>query len=187
MNAKASPLPQRRILSLVLPFLSTDRITRQRQGKSWRFEGQAEAGQPLVIIAKIKSAQRLVALNEPAFAMGFTRGQALAEARAIHPALEAIEADETADARLLSDVADWADRYTPLVGLDGHDGLMLDITGCAHLFGGEEALLHDLLARLKGQGLAALAAIADTPGAASAAARATRKGSCMATLDPTTS
>jgi protein ImuB len=171
MNAKASPLPQRRILSLVLPFLPTDRITRQRLGKSWRSEKPAEPEQPLVIIAKIKSAQRLVALNQAAFGMGFSRGQALAEARAIHPALEAIEADETEDDRLQSDIADWADRYTPLVGLDRHVGLMLDITGCAHLFGGEEALLRDLLTRLKGQGLAALAAIADTPGAASAAAR----------------
>ena len=51
---------------------------------------------------------------------------------------------------------------------------MLDITGCAHLFGGEEALVADLLARLAAQGFAARAAIADTPGAAFAAARFTR-------------
>ena len=50
-------------------------------------------------------------------------------------------ADPGADRALLDAVADWCDRYTPLVALDGDDGLMLDITGCAHLFGGEEALL----------------------------------------------
>ena len=48
---------------------------------------------------------------------------------------------------------------------------MLDITGCAHLFGGESALIADLVARLHAQGFHARAAIADTPGAASAAAR----------------
>lgn len=114
---------------------------------------------------------RLVALNEPAFQLGFVRDQALAEARAIHPSLEAIQADPVADARLLSEIADWADRYTPLVAEDGSDGLMLDITGCAHLFGGEAALAADIVARLRRQGLAARAAIADTPGAAFAAAR----------------
>ena len=41
---------------------------------------------------------------------------------------------------------------------------MLDITGCAHLFGGEAALAADLAARLSAQGFHARAAIADTPG-----------------------
>jgi protein ImuB len=118
---------------------------------------------------------RLVALNAPAFRLGLTRGQALAEARAIYPLLEAVEADPLGDAKLLGEIADWADRYTPLVATDGADGLMLDITGCAHLFGGEETMVADLLARLEAQGFAASAAIADTPGAASAAARFTAR------------
>lgn len=118
---------------------------------------------------------RLTALNAPAFRLGLNRGQALAEARAIYPLLEAIEADPAADARLLVEIADWADRYTPLVAVDGSSGLMLDITGCAHLFGGEGTMVSDLLARLEHQGFAARAAIADTPGAASAAARFTER------------
>lgn len=161
--------PPRRILSLVLPFLSTDRIARLSLGRNWRSGKPAE--QPLAVVAKIKSAMRLTALNAAAFRLGLIRGQALAEARAIYPPLEAVEADPAANALLLDEIADWADRYTPLVATDGADGLMLDITGCAHLFGGEAALVVDLLARLEPQGFAACAAIADTPGAASAAAR----------------
>ncbi|MGD9738751.1 MAG: DNA polymerase Y family protein [Bauldia sp.] len=165
------PHPPRRILSLVLPYLSTDRIERLRKGRSWRSERPAEGEAPLVIIDKIKSAMRLVALNAPAFRFGFQRGQALAEARAILPSLEALEVEPLADARLLAEIADWADRYTPLVAEDGRDGLMLDITGCAHLFGGEERLAADIVGRLKRQGILSRAAIADTPGAAFAAAR----------------
>ena len=165
--------PPRRILSLVLPFLSTDRIARQGMGRSWRLDKQAE--QPLAIVAKLKSAMRLVALNAAGFGLGLSRGQALAEARAIYPMLEVVETDPDADRHLLAEIADWADRYTPLVALDGNDGLMLDITGCAHLFGGEAMMVADLLARLEHRGFAAKAAIADTPGAASAAARFTER------------
>ena len=171
MQANVSSNPPRRILSLVLPFLSTDRIARQKFGRDWRSKKRAE--DPLAIVAKEKSALRLAALNAPAFRLGLSRGQALAEARAIYPLLEAVDVDEGADMRLLSEIADWADRYTPLVALDGGDGLMLDITGCAHLFGGEAAMVADLRARLEHQGFAVKAAIADTPGAASAAARFT--------------
>src|SRR5262249_68323 len=63
------------------------------------------------------------------------------------------------------------DRYTPLVGLDPPDGLFLDIAGCAHLFGGEEALRRDVVARLYAQGFQARAAVADTVGCAWAVAR----------------
>ena len=72
----------------------------------------------------------------------------IADARAMHPSIEIVEADPEADRRLLEALADWCDRYTPLVALDGTDGLFLDITGCAHLFGGEEAMLDDLARRL---------------------------------------
>lgn len=89
----------------------------------------------------------------------------------MHPSIEVIEAEPEADRRLLEALADWCDRYTPLVALDGDDSLFLDITGCAHLFGGERALLNDLLARFFHQGFGVRAALASTPGAAWAAAR----------------
>ncbi len=81
------------------------------------------------------------------------------------------EADPEADRRMLENIADWCDRYTPLVGLDPPDGLVLDVTGCAHLFGGEAALCRDLVARLARQGFRARLAVADTVGAAWGVAR----------------
>ncbi len=87
------------------------------------------------------------------------------------PVLTATDHDPAADAALLARIADWADRYTPLVGRAPPDGLLLDITGAAHLKGGEAPLLADLVSRLERMGLTARAAIAATPGAAHALAR----------------
>ncbi len=96
---------------------------------------------------------------------------ALADVRAMYPRIVIADADLDADRHMLIAIADWCDRYTPLVGLDPPDGLLLDITGCAHLFGGEEALRRDIVARLGDQGLQARAAVADTVGCAWAVAR----------------
>ncbi len=95
----------------------------------------------------------------------------VAEARAIFPTLEVIEEDPAADLRLLEGIADWCDRYTPLVALDGRDGLFLDITGCSHLFGGEKALLKDILSRLLQMGLDVRGAITSSPGLSWAVSR----------------
>jgi protein ImuB len=168
-NASLPPA-SRRYLSLDLPLLPTDRILRQRLGKSWRRAPAAPPETaPLVVTAKVKSALRLVALDEAATRLGLTRGQPLADARAMIPALEALDHEPEADQALLESVADWAERYTPLVAVAGPASLFLDITGCAHLFGGEAALLADLVNRLTEQGFFVRAAIADTPGAAAAA------------------
>lgn len=101
---------------------------------------------------------------------------ALTDARAILPALATVEADPAGDSAALDALAGWCGRYTPWVAGDpvqagGGAGLLLDITGCAHLFGGEEGLATDLLRRLGGAGYAASLAIADTPGAAWGMAR----------------
>jgi protein ImuB len=128
-------------------------------------------GKSFAVAANVKSARRITAVNDEAAKLGLRTGMPLADARAMYPALIAIDADEAADARLLEAIADWCDRYTPLVGLDPPDGLFLDISGCAHLFGGEENLRRDLIRRLAAQGFRARAAIADTVGAAWAIAR----------------
>jgi protein ImuB len=72
------------------------------------------------------------------------------------------EADPAADAKALNAIADWCDRFTPLVALDSPHGLFLDVTGCAHLFGGEAAMLRTLCDVLTLQGFAVSAAIAGT-------------------------
>lgn len=118
-----------------------------------------------------ENTQRIAALDEQAEALKLKPGLGIADARARYPSLDVIEADPEADRRLLEALADWCDRYTPLVAIEGTEGLFLDITGCAHLFGGEEAMLEDLLCRLTDQGFHTQAGLASTPGAAWAAAR----------------
>lgn len=87
------------------------------------------------------------------------------------PRLVIADATPEADAEALGDLAGWCLRYAPVVQADPPDGILLDVTGAAHLFGGEAALLADISRRLARSGLAARAAAADTPGAAAAAAR----------------
>jgi protein ImuB len=95
----------------------------------------------------------------------------LADARAIMPALEVAEADPTAEAELLVAIADWCRRFTPLAALDQPDGVLLDVGGAAHLFGGERALLGEIVAALARQGFVARAALAPNPALAWALAR----------------
>ena len=103
--------------------------------------------------------------------LGLAPGLPLADARARRPNLIAIEAAPEEEARLLARLADWCSRFTPLVALDGADGLMLDIAGVAHLFGGEEKMADEIETRLAAQGLGVALGIADTPRAAWALAR----------------
>jgi protein ImuB len=102
-------------------------------------------------------------LDEAAARWGLSIGQPLANARAICPDLVVHEADIAADAKTLEDIADWCDRFTPLVALDSPHGLLLDITGCAHLFGGEAVLLKMLCDALTLRGFTVSAAIASNP------------------------
>ena len=129
-----------------------------------------EVSSPLVVYGKRGNAELIVAVDEAAERLGLHAGTALAQARAMHPALQAIEEDAGADAALLEKTADWCLRYTPLVACDPPDGLTLDISGCAHLYGGEHQLAADLGQRLDRAGFAYRIAIAGSIGAAWAAA-----------------
>jgi protein ImuB len=101
-------------------------------------------------------------MDDAAARLGLEIGQPLANARAICPDIKVFDADQGADLRTLNDIADWCDRFTPLVALDPPHGLFLDITGCAHLFGGEAALLQTICRALTRQGFAVSAGIAGT-------------------------
>ena len=131
------------MLSLWLRRLSTDRIARLR-----------EVSAPLAVYGKRGNAELIVAVDDAAEQLGLVPGLALAQARAMHPHLQAIEEDAEADANLLEKLADWCLRYTPLVACDPPDGLLLDIGGCAHLYGGEAALVADLGERIARAGFA---------------------------------
>ena len=116
----------------------------------------------------------LTGVDARASALGLKLAMSLADARAMQPGLEAVEAEPEEDARALDNIAAWCERFTPIVVVDAPDGLFLDITGCAHLFGGEEALRDQIVTRLHAQGFASRAAMAPTPGAAWALARYAR-------------
>ncbi len=103
--------------------------------------------------------------------LGLAPGLMLADARALVPDLAAVDIDREADRTWLTRIADFCDRYTPLVSLDEEGGVTLDITGCAHLFGGEEGLRADLTRRLSRITSLVRSAIAGTPHAARALAR----------------
>src|SRR5262249_57046591 len=98
-------------------------------------------------------------------------GWARGPAAPLPPPPAAVPEARGAAPRLLDAIADGCQRYTPLVAVDPPDGVLLDIGGCAHLFGGEENLRGDLLARVARLGFSTRAAIASTIGAASAMAR----------------
>jgi len=114
------------------------------------------------VVAKDHNAILLHALDDAAVRAGLSIGLPLANARAICPELTVYDADPAADAKTLNDIADWCDRFTPLVALDPPYGLFLDITGCAHLFGGERALLQIATNALSRRGFAVSAAISGT-------------------------
>lgn len=148
-------------LSLHLPRLATDRLIRA---------GRAPEA-ALAVYAKENNAYVLNDVDARAAAAGLHAGQALADARAIHPALHVVEAEPGEDARMLDAIAAWCERFTPIVVIDAPDGLFMDITGCGHLFGGDDVLCDRLVAQLTAQGFACRAALAGTPGAAWALAR----------------
>jgi protein ImuB len=154
----AFSVKRRRILSLWLPRLPTDRIKRQLS----RNNDVPADDLPCIVVAKQSNALQISALDDAAARLGLEAGLPLANARAVCPDVQVFDADEAADAQALNAIADWCDRFTPLVALDCPHGLFLDITGCAHLFGGEAALMQMLCAALTRQGFAVSAAIAGT-------------------------
>jgi protein ImuB len=87
------------------------------------------------------------------------------QAQALVKELVIQDADPAADAEALERLAIWALRYSPIVAADGLDGLIIDATGASHLYGGEEAMLTEMISRLEAVGITARAVIADTRGA----------------------
>lgn len=121
---------------------------------------------------------RVAATNQAADALGVTPGLSFSDARARAPHLLSEPIDRQADAEALHMLGLWLIRLAPLVALDGQDGLMLETTGCAHLYGGEEGLLAELSRLLTRDGIPHQAAIAGTQAAAAALAR-TRAGTAL--------
>ena len=136
---------------------------------------QHDLARPLALVAPGKGGARIVTLNRAARQAGLMEGELLSNARSKVLDLQSRDADPGADAAALRKLAQWCLRYTPTVSpwdeTSGADGLFLDVTGCAHLLGGEAQLLADLERRLRAFGLYPRLAISDTAGASWAMAR----------------
>jgi len=138
------------------------------------FSRKSFFNRPWIVADKCHNALQIVAMNDVAAVLGLEIGTPLANARAICPDIDVFDADEVADAQALSDIADWCDRFTPLVALDPPYGLFLDISGCAHLFGGEATMLSRVCDFLSQQGFTVNVAIAGAPACARALTRVAR-------------
>jgi protein ImuB len=157
-----TPLPPRR-MCLYLPFLSTDQV-RRAQGTN------VSAGQILVLTQAVGLAHVVARVDAAGWQAGLRPEMSLAQARAVAPGLTALPFDEQRDHAVLQKLADWAVRFSPLVEPCAPNTLLIDITGCESLFGGQERIAALALAGLAEAGFLARAAIADTVGAACALA-----------------
>ncbi|MEW9855540.1 Y-family DNA polymerase [Novosphingobium sp. M1R2S20] len=152
----------RRILAIWCTRLAIDR---------WRLleglaEGEGADAAPLALIAETAHGPRIVSVNAAGFAAGAKGGMMLADARTLCPALTVAPADPAGDLLFLEDLAVWAQRWGPWSALDPPDGVIVDVTGATHLFGGEAGLLADAHAALARRQLMVRLAIAPTAGAA---------------------
>ena len=152
----------RRLLSIWLPHLAIER---------WTKNGDCPPDAPVVLTIESSHGLIIHAVTPIAAERGARTGARLTDARALDPALVAVPADPAADARLIATLAKWAGRWSPLVEVDGPDGLRLDISGIAHLFKGERGLIRDVKTRFAKAGLTTRMAIAPTAAAAWAMAR----------------
>lgn len=121
---------------------------------------------PFALTWRQNNTDRIHDLNRQAEAHGLHRGMPFSEAKVFCATLRAQPADLAAEARFLVGLRRWALRYCPWVGVQDGDGLVLDITGSAHLHGGEQGLLEDMRARLTRAGIEVRLGLADSRGAA---------------------
>ena len=152
--------------------------------------GLDDPGSPFALIATERGMRVLAAVDQAGREAGLRLGQKATDAAALCPELKTAEADTAADAEALVALMDWCVRFSPAVAADPPGGLFLDVTGVAHLWGGEVALMADFKARLAANGLDVRVALADTPGAAWALAHYGQDGTIApageqaALLDP---
>ncbi|MEO6387852.1 MAG: DNA polymerase Y family protein [Croceibacterium sp.] len=155
-------IPPRRIMAIWLPRLAVDRW-RQAQGCA---AGEGADAEAVALVTETAHGPRIDAANAAALAVGAQAGMRVADARALCPALKVMPSDKAGDLAFLERLALWAQRWGPWTALDAPDGLLVDVSAVAHLFGGEARLLADAQDRFAAQGLAARLAIAPTAGAA---------------------
>ena len=170
----------RRIMYLWLPRWPIDR---RRLSQRKNIGAPAEEA-PFATFADTAGRRLLAAVNPAATAAGLAPGMPLADALSFLPGLATALAKPAEDAAALRRLAEWCGRYSPWTAPDGTDGVRIEITGSAHLWGGERALAADLAARLDRRGVSSRIVIADTLGAAWAIARFAEASDSVVILAP---
>ncbi|WP_018627715.1 Y-family DNA polymerase [Niabella aurantiaca] len=151
-----------RYLSIWLPALLSDRLLRLRP----------ELGKiPFIVVVPERGRLVVKAAGPLAVKKGIVRGMVAADASAMLPELRLFHYKPATEERLLKGLAEWCLRFTPVASADPPEGIVLDISGCPHLWGGEPPYLDAITGSLKKNGYHSRAAIADTVGAAWAMAR----------------
>lgn len=127
---------------------------------------------PFVFAAPDHGRMMITAVSPLAAGFGVDAGMRAADAKAICPGLEVLDDKPERPRKLLRGLGEWCLRYAPIVSIDefGMDGLLLEVSGCTHLWGGERTYLKEMVSRLASKGYTVRVAIADTPGAAWAVA-----------------
>lgn len=126
---------------------------------------------PFVLTEQDRGRIVITAVSPLAAREEIQKGMSLVDARILLPGVQVIDSQAGRAPKLLKALAEWCIRYTPVVAVDGEDGLLLDVTGCAYLWGGERMYFKEIILRLRGSGYNVRGAIADTIGAAWAIAR----------------
>ncbi|MEP2921834.1 MAG: DNA polymerase Y family protein [Sulfitobacter sp.] len=158
--------PQGRIISVFFPDLAIDRWKRITSAQ----RTLPDEVVPVVLAVSGRHGPVVHAVNAAGAARGIMTGARVVDVQAVHPDLHVEQADPRGDAALLDRLALWARRWCPWTVAEA-DGILLDVRGAAHLFGGEAQMLRDMHTRFAMQGLRARLALAPTRGAAQMLAR----------------
>lgn len=152
----------RRYVSIWFRYLTTD----------WFSRHQPELKTlPFVLRTSEHGRMVITAANAIAEQQGITRGMVLADARAMIPSLQVLDDKPDLTDKLLNRLAGWCIRFTPVVAIDPPDGIILDATGCSHLWGGDIPYVQNIITKLYTRGYHVQAAMADTIGCAWGIAR----------------
>ena len=163
----------RRYVSIWFRHLNTDWFTLRQSILAQRCGEMQPSLQNTPFVLRTSSHGRMIitAANAAAEKTGIYTGMPLADARAIVPHLEVMDDRPDLAPKLLRRLAEWCIRFTPVVAVDLPDGLLLDASGCSHLWGGDQPYLSDIIKRLNARGYDVRAAMADTIGVAWGMAR----------------
>ncbi|MFL5765667.1 MAG: Y-family DNA polymerase [Bacteroidia bacterium] len=160
----------KRIVAIQFPQLMSERISRRRPELKEI---------PFAMAMKERGRRVIKAVNSLAYKKDIHVEMVVADCKAILPGLEVLEYDPEEPKKVLYALAEWFIRFAPVVCVDLPDGLLLDVSGCTHLWGGEEKYIRDIAIRLKNFGYTIRIAVADTAGTAWALSRFGKNGTIV--------